>query len=379
MTQNRNYDISDDKYILQARNLNKYYGEDTAAVKDVSLSVKQGEFLTLLGPSGSGKTTTLRLIAGFTIPTSGSVRLSGRDITNILPEKRDIGMVFQNYALFPHMTAEKNISFPLEMRHIPKNEISEKVNRVLQLVKLKEFGNRYPRQLSGGQQQRIAVARAVVYNPSLLLMDEPLGALDKNLREDLQIEIVDLKRRLNISIIYVTHDQEEALAMSDRIAIFNKGQIEQIGTGKELYRKPSTLFVARFMGESTIIKGKIIKDDISYLIEGSFGVVNLQKTKGISKEIRVGSNIALIIRPEDIKIFSQSDNHGYICLPAKVKAARYLGSSRKYDLQLQNGNIAVVREVSSTLNNEWQIDDEVFLGWKQEHTIILPDTNEMDK
>jgi putative spermidine/putrescine transport system ATP-binding protein len=222
---------------LQIRNLRKTYS-NVVAVDDVSLTVHQGEFLTLLGPSGSGKTTTLMMIAGFVEPTGGSIVLGGRSLTRLPPHKRDIGMVFQHYALFPHLTVAANIAFPLEMRGMRKAEVERRVQAALDLVQLPDFGARYPRELSGGQQQRIALARAIVFEPSLLLMDEPLGALDKKLREHMQLEIKKIHHDLGVTVIYVTHDQEEALVMSDRIAVFNHGSIEQLGSPSDLYDRP---------------------------------------------------------------------------------------------------------------------------------------------
>ena len=218
------------------------------AVNDIDLEAEHGEFLTLLGPSGSGKTTTLRIISGLEFPTQGQVYVNGVSVSNQPAYKRDLGMVFQNYALFPHLTIFENIAFPLKMRKHSKTEVQKKVENALKTVKLKDLGYRYPKQLSGGQQQRIALARALVYEPSVLLMDEPLGALDKKLREEMQLEVKQIQEQFNITTIYVTHDQSEALTMSDRIALMNEGKIEQIGTPSEIYEKPSSKFVADFIG-----------------------------------------------------------------------------------------------------------------------------------
>ncbi len=234
--------------ILELRNVSKEYGPHIA-VADLSLQLAKGEFLSLLGPSGSGKTTTLMMIAGLLQPNTGDILLEQRPITPLPPYKRNIGVVFQNYALFPHMTVARNIAFPLTMRSVGREEIAMRVSRVLRLVGLPDYGGRYPRQLSGGQQQRVALARAMVFEPPILLMDEPLGALDKKLREQMQLEIKRLHEELGMSIIYVTHDQEEALVMSDRIAVFNLGRLQQIGTPTQLYERPATRFVAEFIGE----------------------------------------------------------------------------------------------------------------------------------
>ena len=242
--------------LLQLDSVSKAFG-NVVAVDSISFALAEGEFLSLLGPSGSGKTTTLQMIAGLTHPTFGQILLSGKPIGPLPPYKRDIGMVFQNYALFPHMTVAGNIAFPLEMRDMSRAEISRRVENVLKLVDLPGFADRYPRQLSGGQQQRVALARAIVFEPTLLLMDEPLGALDKKLREQMQLEIKHLHKRLGVSIIYVTHDQDEALVMSDRIGVFNRGRLEQIGSAEQLYEQPMTRFVAEFIGESNMIRGAV--------------------------------------------------------------------------------------------------------------------------
>ena len=237
---------------LRLNGLTGRYGRNVA-VRGIDLEVAAGEFLTLLGPSGSGKTTTLRLVAGLLQPASGTIELAGRDVTMIPPHRRDIGVVFQNYALFPHLTAGQNVAFPLEMRRVSRTDARELVEKAFSLVQLSGYEHRYPRQLSGGQQQRVALARALVFEPRLLLMDEPLGALDKKLRDQLQFEIKRIHQELGVTVLYVTHDQEEALVMSDRIAIFNDGKIAQIGSPQDIYRRPSSLFVADFIGEANVL------------------------------------------------------------------------------------------------------------------------------
>ena len=240
--------------VLELAGVRKRY-DSLVAVDDLDLALEAGEFLTLLGPSGSGKTTTLMMVAGLQQPDAGSITLNGVSVASLPPYRRDVGMVFQNYALFPHMTVRRNVAFPLEMRGTPAAEIARLVDEALALVKLPDHGERLPKQLSGGQQQRVALARAMVYRPALLLMDEPLGALDRKLREQLQLEIKRVHRERRISVLYVTHDQEEALTMSDRIAVFNKGRIEQIGTPEELYDRPATRFVASFIGDTNLVEG----------------------------------------------------------------------------------------------------------------------------
>src|SRR5215510_3390675 len=230
-----------DNYV-QFSDVQKSYDGETLVVKDLNLSIRAGEFLTLLGPSGSGKTTTLMMLAGFEVPTNGRIDLDGRPIDNVPPHKRNIGMVFQNYALFPHMTVAENLAFPLEVRRTPKAEIQSRVARALEMVQLGAYGARRPAQLSGGQQQRVALARALVFEPNLVLMDEPLGALDKQLREQMQLEIKHIHQRLGVTVVYVTHDQGEALTMSDRVAVFHDGLIQQLATPTELYERPANSF-----------------------------------------------------------------------------------------------------------------------------------------
>ena len=239
-----------DAAFVAFEHVQKSYDGETLVVKDLNLGIGQGEFLTMLGPSGSGKTTCLMMLAGFETATHGEIRLDGRPINNIPPHKRGIGMVFQNYALFPHMTVGENLAFPLEVRKLPKPDVDAKVARALDMVQMGRFAGRRPAQLSGGQQQRIALARALVFEPELVLMDEPLGALDKQLREHMQYEIRHLHERLGVTVVYVTHDQSEALTMSDRIAVFNDGKIQQLATPEDLYERPENAFVAQFIGEN---------------------------------------------------------------------------------------------------------------------------------
>ena len=348
-----------------------------AAVDGVDLEVRQGEFITLLGPSGSGKTTTLRMIAGFTQPSAGGIEIDGADMTNVPPHRRDVGMVFQNYALFPHMTAAQNIAFPLEMRRIGRSEIRRRVAEALALVKLEGFGDRYPRQLSGGQQQRIAFGRAVVVQPRLLLMDEPLGALDKKLREALQLEIMHISRQLGATVIYVTHDQEEALVMSDRIAIFNDGRIEQLGRGDDLYDRPVSLFVADFIGESNILRGRFEADDGGgWLVRDG-----LRWRVGPSQVERAalahGAAAALVVRPERLTIVglegsaaTGADTNG---VEASVRDALYLGSVRKYELTLPDGQAATVRQQVGGDDTVWQPGQRVRLTWSVEDAVLVAD------
>ena len=364
-----------DRPALVLRGLRKVFG-NAVAVDGIDLEVRPGEFLTLLGPSGSGKTTTLRMVAGFMSPTAGAIEIDGTDMTRVPPYRRDVGMVFQNYALFPHMTAADNIAFPLRMRRLPRPEIQRRVADALGLVKLADLGNRYPRQLSGGQQQRIALARAVVFEPRLLLMDEPLGALDRKLRESLQLEIIRVSRELGATVLYVTHDQEEALVMSDRIAIFSDGRIEQLGTGEDLYDRPESLFVADFIGESNILRGQ-------YEVDGgdggwmSWGDARWRVGRAAAEraELASGTAAALVVRPERMRIVggetasADTTNH----IDATVDEVLYLGPDTKYHLALGTGQRISVREPRESHGRELQRGDQVRLGWSVDDGLLVAD------
>lgn len=289
------------------------------------LTICDGEFLTLLGPSGSGKTTLLMMMAGLTEPSLGSIHLDGADITDTPAYKRDIGVVFQNYALFPHMTVFENVAFPLRMRRVGEGKIRQAVGRALDLVRLGHLGSRYPRELSGGQQQRVAFARAIVFKPAVVLMDEPLGALDKKLREELKIEIRNLHRNLGVTIIYVTHDQEEAMLLSDRICLMNNAKIEQTGTPMGLYQRPLTRFAADFIGESNILR---VRPDGSHSI--SFAGHSIR----LSDPIPAGSGeLEVLVRPERIRLTPPNEGQ----LVAKVTSIIELGSVRRITVTLPNG------------------------------------------
>ena len=279
-------------------NVRRDYGA-VVAVDDVSLDIGAGEFVSLLGPSGSGKTTLLMMLAGFEQPQSGSITIGGRDVTRVAPNKRDIAMVFQKYALFPHMTVAENIAFPLLMRNVDKSERASKVAQALEMVKLDGYGARKPAELSGGQQQRVALARAIVFDPPVILMDEPLGALDKKLRQHMQIELKQLQRRLGATVIYVTHDQEEALTMSDRVAVLNHGKLMQYGPPRELYDFPADAFVADFLGEMNFIDGTVtVIDGGTCTVALAGGVVSAPAITGLAK----GDPVRLAIRPEFIEL-----------------------------------------------------------------------------
>ncbi len=366
-------DPTSDRPALVLRELKKHFG-DVAAVDGVDLDVRQGEFLTLLGPSGSGKTTTLRMIAGFTVQTGGTIEIDGNDVSRIPPHKRDVGMVFQNYALFPHMTSGENIAFPLQMRKLPKAEIKRRVDDALRLVKLESYGPRYPRQMSGGQQQRIALARAVVFEPALLLMDEPLGALDKKLREALQLEIMHISRQLGATVVYVTHDQEEALVMSDRIAIFHDGRIEQLGTGEDLYERPVSLFVADFIGESNILHGRYEAGSGSGgWVSGDSWRWQVSEPAQARAGLAGGAPAALVVRPERLQLIPRTGDvpAGMNTIDAAVTDVLYLGSTRKYELVLPNGQAASVRQQLGRGDADWRPADVVRLAWDVDAGVLV--------
>jgi spermidine/putrescine ABC transporter ATP-binding subunit len=358
----------EEKSGVDLKSLTKKYGS-VVAVDNISLHVSEGEFLTLLGPSGSGKTTTLMLIAGFQTPTAGQIHIRGKNILSVPPYNRNIGMVFQNYALFPHMTVFGNIAFPLKMRKHPKNEIKKRVEKVLETVKLPEFEKRYPKQLSGGQQQRVALARALVYDPPLLLMDEPLGALDKKLREYMQIEIRNLQRELKITSLYVTHDQQEALTMSDRIAVFDQGQIQQIGTPDELYEKPINRFVADFIGESNIIEGYIAHlNDHSAAITTAANEVLIPCPR--LPDLSLNQKIQLVIRPEKIK-FIESSNVLPVALKGVVEEQIYIGEIIRYRIRISKEQLLDLNQQISYGVTAFDKGDHVLIGWGLEDSKIL--------
>ncbi|MBL8674227.1 MAG: ABC transporter ATP-binding protein [Rhodospirillales bacterium] len=313
---------------LRLVDVEKRFGA-VAALDRVSLEVRRGELLTILGPSGSGKTTLLKVVAGFETPDAGDVLVDGVDFTALPPARRGIGMVFQNYALFPHLTVRRNVAFPLEMRDRPKAEIERRVTEALGLVELAGYDDRLPRQLSGGQQQRVALARAIVFNPRLLLLDEPFGALDRKLRETMQLEVRRLQRRLGLTTIFITHDQEEALILSDRIAVMDKGSIRQIGATTDIYERPASDFVADFVGESNLFHGVVTAPGAVTL---SGGRVVKART-----DAAVGRALGVLMRPER---FSSTENP----FTGEVVEAVYLGSSFKLRLRCEDGVELIVRQ-----------------------------------
>ena len=288
-------DAPDAPAYVEFDGVDKSYDGVTQIVRDLHLTVREGEFLTLLGPSGSGKTTCLMMLAGFEMPSAGAIRIAGQRVDAVPPRKRNIGMVFQNYALFPHMTVGDNLAFPLEVRGLDKAAVAQRVDRALQLVRLEGFEDRRPGQLSGGQQQRVAIARALVFEPRLVLMDEPLGALDRRLREEMQFEIRRIQRTLGVSVVYVTHDQQEAMAMSDRVAVFNAGRIEQVASPEVLYEEPQRPFVASFIGDNNLLRGRVARVDGDTC---DVTVGDLTINAFMVAPHAVGAEVVLAVRPE---------------------------------------------------------------------------------
>ncbi|HZI85171.1 MAG TPA: ABC transporter ATP-binding protein [Casimicrobiaceae bacterium] len=338
--------------------VHKTYDGVNRVVDDLDLDILRGEFLTLLGPSGSGKTTTLMLLAGFEAPTAGAILLDGRSIAALPPHRREIGMVFQHYALFPHMTVAENVGFPLSVRRLPKSEIATRVERALAMVQLAALAGRRPAQLSGGQQQRVAVARALVYQPKLVLMDEPLGALDKQLREQMQLEIRRLHRDLGVTMVYVTHDQSEALTMSDRIAVFHQGRIQQIGTPESIYDRPANAFVARFIGENNRVTGTVERVDGGRCAVRAVGGAILAGTSGAA--LAPGQLALVSVRPEQIVL---GDAPADCALHGTLAEAIYLGDHLRLRIAVDEMGDIVVKSHSAQAP---AVGASVRLGWRAE-------------
>jgi putative spermidine/putrescine transport system ATP-binding protein len=339
----------------------KSYDGETLVVKDLNLSIAKGEFLTMLGPSGSGKTTCLMMLAGFETATHGEILLDGRPINNISPHKRGIGMVFQNYALFPHMTVAENLAFPLEVRNVGKADREAKVKRALEMVQMGAFGGRRPAQLSGGQQQRVALARALVFEPDLVLMDEPLGALDKQLRERMQFEITRLAHELGITTVYVTHDQTEALTMSDRVAVFNDGVIQQLAPPDVLYEAPENSFVAQFIGENNTLEG-IVQE-----ISNGLATVRLDDGEIIDcKPVNVarpGERTRVSIRPERVEYNKARLQEGAHTLHAEVLEFIYMGDIYRTRLRVAGNEDFIIKTRNAPDQRRLQPGERIEVGW----------------
>ena len=342
----------------------KSFDGETLVIKgDLNLEIRKGEFLTLLGPSGSGKTTTLLMLAGFEVPTHGDILLAHQSIKTVPPHKRDIGMVFQNYALFPHMTVDENLAFPLDTRRMPKAEARQRIDRALTMVQLAEYSKRRPNQLSGGQQQRIALARALVYEPKIVLLDEPLGALDKQLREQMQLELKHIHESLGVTMVYVTHDQAEALVMSNRIAVYKDGEIQQLAEPDTLYEAPENSFVAQFIGENNVFLGKVTD------VNGSNCSVEVETGETIHALAvnidGVGSSTSLSIRPESLYI-DPEEGRCPNCFDAQVKELIYLGDHTRVRLNLCGNDQFTVKVPRNEVGEHISIGEKVRIGWNME-------------
>ena len=359
--------------IIELVGVSKKFG-DYQALQETSITIKHGEFITLLGPSGCGKTTMLRLISGFDKPDTGKIFIDGRDVTDLPPEKRYLNMVFQSYALFPHMTVYENVAFGLRCKKIVESEIERRVTDVLRMVKLDQLAERKPSQLSGGQQQRVAIARAVVNEPIVLLLDEPLSALDYNLRKNMQIELKQLQRRLGITFIFVTHDQEEALSMSDRVAIMNEGYIEQLGTPKNVYEEPENLYVADFIGEANIFNTEILEvydNKLVVEIEGKRLALNNKR------DLVVNQKAHIIIRPEDITVWGENEitpEESKNMLPGIVEQVIYKGSTVDLIVRLPSEKKILAAEFFNEDDEklDYHSTEKVWIDWIPGWEVILP-------
>ncbi|MCC7273673.1 MAG: ABC transporter ATP-binding protein [Alphaproteobacteria bacterium] len=354
---------------VRIEGLTKQFGR-SKAVDDVSLDIDPGSFFTLLGPSGSGKTTTLMMVAGFVHPTAGEIFVGGRPVAGLPPQERQLGMVFQNYAVFPHLTVFQNIAFPLEVRRTPGADIRRRVGEMLELVRLSGYEQRLPRQLSGGEQQRVALARALVFRPRVLLMDEPLAALDKNLRTHMQGELKQIQQRLHVTVVYVTHDQEEALTMSDRLAVMNQGRVVQVGTPGELYEAPASLFAARFLGESSFIAGTVVDagDGSAARMRTGAGV---ELSGRAASPLRVGQAVLAGIRPEKFLVDgapAAGMNHS----PGRVTGAVYAGDTTRYTVDIGAGEAVTVKLQNQMRARTRAAGDAMALSWHPAETVLFP-------
>ena len=354
---------------LRLEAIEKKYGS-LAALARTDLEVRPGEFFGLIGPSGSGKSTLLGMIAGFVPPSGGRILLNGADIVSLPPYRRNLGMVFQNYALFPHMSVAENIAFPLRMRKLPRDDIEARVRRMLDVVRLAGLGERSPAQLSGGQQQRVALARAASYDPTLLLMDEPLGALDKNLREEMQYEIKRFHREIGATVLYVTHDQDEAATMSDRIAILNHGHIAQIGRPRELYESPASAFVASFLGEANLF-------EVATMSQSSPPRLRVETKDGLTLSANQGAHFdagsVICVRPEAIQI-AKSAGAAANTLAGRVVDVVYTAGSLRYRVEVAGGRIVLVRRPLQRQSAIMEVGSPVYLAWDVADTILVPNS-----
>ncbi|MEK4069655.1 ABC transporter ATP-binding protein [Peribacillus frigoritolerans] len=364
--------VGSNKNDVEIKGAFKQFGANVV-LNGIDLEVKQGELLTLLGPSGCGKSTTLNLIAGFLDPDRGEVHIKGNNVTKVPPYKRDLGMVFQTYSLFPHMTVYENLSFGLKLRKVGKAEQKKKISKALELVKMSGLENRYPRELSGGQRQRVAISRALVVEPELLLLDEPLSNLDAKLRHELRAEIKRLQKEIGVTTIFVTHDQEEALSMSDRVVVMNAGKIEQISTPTEIYNHPKTEFVFQFIGKSNCFEGNVSAIDkrkVAVKIGSDITHVDTNNVMGNESDLKTGDEVKLYIRPEKLQIVSldEKSSSPLDFHRAKISQMNYLGTSWEINVLLQGKSIQVL---TSAFDSSWQNGSEVLIGWSPSEVMLV--------
>ena len=364
--------VGSNKNDVEIKGAFKQFGANVV-LNGIDLEVKQGELLTLLGPSGCGKSTTLNLIAGFLDADRGEVHIKGNNVTKVPPYKRDLGMVFQTYSLFPHMTVYENLSFGLKLRKVGKAEQKKKISKALELVKMSGLENRYPRELSGGQRQRVAISRALVVEPELLLLDEPLSNLDAKLRHELRAEIKRLQKEIGVTTIFVTHDQEEALSMSDRVVVMNAGKIEQISTPTEIYNHPKTEFVFQFIGKSNCFEGNVSaieKRKVAVKIGSDITHVDTNNVMGNASDLKTGDEVKLYIRPEKLQIVSldEKSSSPLDFHRAKISQMNYLGTSWEINVLLQGKSIQVL---TSAFDSSWQNGSEVLIGWSPSEVMLV--------
>jgi len=340
--------------VVELQDVWKVFENGVVAVRGCHLHINKGEFLALLGPSGCGKTTTLRMIAGFETPTRGRILINNQDVTFQRPQDRKAAMVFQNYALFPHMTVAENVAFGLQMRKVPRSVITQKVKEYLRLVRLEGYEERSPKQLSGGEQQRVALARALITEPAVLLLDEPLGALDRKLREEMQLELKQLLNRLAITVLFVTHDQDEALVMSHRVAVMANGQIQQIGTPDEVYEHPATPFVAGFVGVSNFFEGRVVSSEEDHTVIQVYDVL-----LHVTGQAQTGERAIASCRPEKVCLASKR-SAAFNSFPGRVTAIKYFGSNRQYYVHLDCGLPVIAMLPSMIGESQFQIGDRVY-------------------
>ncbi len=354
--------------LLSLKNVSKAF-DDKTVLSSLDLDIQDGEFITLLGPSGCGKTTLLRLIAGFEQPDTGAVVLSGHNITQAAPEHRPLNTVFQNYALFPHMSVYDNVAYGLKMEKRPKDEIRQRVDDVLAMVQLQDFARRKPHQLSGGQQQRVAIARAVVKRPQLLLLDEPLSALDYKLRRTMQVELKRLQRELGITFVFVTHDQEEALSMSDRVVVLKDGAIQQLGTPREIYERPANLFTARFVGETNLFPGYLTSVEETGITLNILGLSRTLQKPGFT--LRKGEQVNVLLRPEDIRVLAPEDERG---LAGRIVERNYKGSTLDSVIHLEDGTEVLASEFfdEDDPTFDYKLGEPVRVSWVDGWEWLLP-------